>query len=183
LIAYFLYKFLNKYKSIYRILLLCSAVVLVFFGKDIIFYIIESGLLGDRYNNYLDINSTFGIAQFILYLPVFLMLFDILKIKAIKNNTLVNLCYIWLISGFTIALLGYQFGIIARASIYFNPVFVIFIPYYMRYRQDRKELFYNRKRFSYDLLSLLIVFYWIIWFILKISSIFITSELYDYIIF
>lgn len=187
LIAYFLYRLSARVKSVYRILLLFAVLILTFLGKDIIIRIIESGLLGDRlsyrYSIYLGSNSTFGYAQFVFYLPVFFMIFDLLKTKSLRNSVSGELFYIWVISGFTVALLGYDFGILTRAAIYFSPVFVIFIPYYMRCRQDRSIPSYNRKRLSYSILSVVIFCYWIFRYILIISSLFIPSGLYKYIMF
>lgn len=180
LMAYFLYRFSGRIKSVYRILLLFAVLILTFLGKDIIIRTIESGLLGDRYSVYLDINSTFGYAQLVFYLPVFFIIFDLLKTKSLRNSVFVELFYIWVFSGFTVALLGYGIGILTRAAIYFSPVFVIFIPYYMRYRQDRSIPSYNRKRLSYSILSVVIFCYWILRYILTISSLFIPSGLYEY---
>lgn len=184
LMAYFLYRFSARFKSVYRILFLFAVLILTYLGNDIIIRTIESGVLGDRLSNrysiYLGSNSTFGYAQIVFYLPVFFMIFDLLKTKSLRNSVFGELFYIWVFTSFTVALLGYDFGILTRAAIYFSPVFVIFIPYYMRYRQDGSIPSYNRKRLSYSILSVVIFCYWILRYMLTISSLFIPSGLYEY---
>lgn len=179
--VYFIYRLSRRMKLLYRILINITVPILAFLSKDIILQVIESGLLGERYSVYQNIESTVGYAQFAFYLPVFLILYYLNKDKSTKPNKLVDMGYIWACAGFIVALSGYGFGILARAAIFFSPVFSVLVPYYMKCRQNR-VISPSRKRLnlSYRVISLAIACYWVLRYILTISSLFIPSGLYEY---
>ena len=179
LIFYFAYLLFRKSKSVVKLALVALVPLIIIFGKDILVNFISSSDSFDRYENYLEITSTAGVAQLVFYLPVFIMLIVLSCTRLQRKKRAYDLNFVWIVFGFSIAMLGYNMGILARASIFFAPVFVVFMPYYVRIRESGIPV--NASvRFESGTLKSIIWVYFFFRYILVIASLFIPSGLYNY---
>lgn len=169
---YFCYLWFKRIKSLVRFAIILAVPVIAFFGRSIIISILQSGFLMDRYIDYAMAESTLGVMQLIFYLPVFNIL-----INDCKSNNLGNfdVNFVFTITGFIVALVGYSVGILARVSILFSGPFLFYIPQYMKLRTVGSKF----PRYV-SILSIIMVVYWIVRYILSIGGYLVTSGLYPF---
>lgn len=177
LLFYFVFKYSKSFKPLLRFLLIISIPLLIFFGGDIILYLIQYDAFHGRYDNYMMGAFTSGIGQILFYIPAFIMLFICFRNNDIRKSSEYELSFIWVISGFIVAMLGYKFGMLARAEIIFSAVYMFFIPYYLK---NKKTGHIRGAVLNYSSASIIMTIYWIIRFILNISGLFFTSGLNEF---
>lgn len=83
--------------------------------------------------------------------------------------------FIFSVTGFAVALVGYSVGMLARVSIMFSGPFLFFIPQYLKQKTAG-----NRFPRRIALISIIMVAYWVLRYILSIDGYFLTSGLYPY---
>lgn len=177
LLFYFVFKYSKSFKPVLRFVLIISIPLLIFFGGDIILNLIQYDAFHGRYDNYKVGGFMIGIGQILFYIPAFIMLFICFRNNDIRKSSEYELSFIWVISGFIVAMLGYQTGMLARVEILFSAVYMFFIPYYLK---SKKSGHINAAMLNYSLTSIIMTFYWIIRFILNISGLFFTSGLNEF---
>jgi len=172
LATYFCYLGFKKIRSLFRFVVLLAVPIVVFFGRDIIFFVLQSGFFMDRYVDYATAESTFGVMQIIFYLPVFYVL-----IRDSKNASAdyYDVNFIFSLAGFAVALIGYIVGMLSRTAILFSGPFLFYIPQYLKHRTLGNH-FPNHLA----IISIIMLVYWIGRYILSISGYFITSGLYPF---
>lgn len=137
LIAYHITTLFKKHTLTIQIIAICTMLFILMIGKNLIIFFLSKDFGGGRYDLY-DVNSaSFGLLAFIEYTPI---LFLIFKCRTRSKNQgdlrWWNLCFIYAIAGFMVALLSYNSGILTRAAIYFSSSFLFFIPYVLRRYPD-----------------------------------------------
>lgn len=88
----------------------------------------------ERYSKYLENNSNssfgLGLGQIMYHLPLFLFLYYL------KRNNYASqywdLFFVYTIFSFIFGMLGYKVLMIGRVTVYFMPIYVILLPYYIR---------------------------------------------------
>lgn len=178
-IVYYAYSISGKYKSIFIILICASIPAIIIWGGDLIRIIVNSGIFMDRYEDYLDAEQTFGVAQIIFYIPIILLYCMVFPIFFKERDRYLDVGFVFTTTGFGVAMLGYSLGMLARASIFFAMPFMFLCPYYLR-KRAKKEFAYGMLRLNHRSENKLFMGYWIFRFILMISGLFIPSGLYQF---
>lgn len=129
LIIYYISSYFKKYTNTILIISSLAMVALLSIGRFLITTFLANDFGGGRYDSY-DVDSTsVGLFVFIEYLPVIYMLIKYkTHIRTIKDLRWWNLCFIFAVAGFSIAILAYSSGMLTRAAIYFSSSFIFFFP-------------------------------------------------------
>lgn len=180
-----LFPFVRKEKShIIIAVMLVFTLLAIIFAPMIINWLVANVPFLNKYENYLQGSGTVGIMQFIFYVPVAAVC---LYWRGTKENEGFNktaLCIAgW---GLLVALLGYNYGMIARMNVYFGYNFMVLIPLFMQKLRQRqcnciKLEIDERYKLSYDLTWLIVCAYFLIRFVLDIAGYMEGSGIYPFI--
>jgi len=186
LFGFGLYRLFRILGRIRKYFITVSIPLIILLGTTVINYFIHNtALLPSRYSNFMSENSSFGIGQLVYYLPVFILI--IYANKCFINRRILEHNFLWTISGFVVAIIGYELGMISRASIYFCFPFVIFIPFYLRAKAESTRCFDQKKNNSvlilglkYSHLRTVCFLYCLFRYFFTISGIFYSSAIYEF---
>lgn len=172
---YLCYMIFKKDRSFLRYIILFAVPVIVFLGRNIIISFLKLGMFANRYTDYVSAESSFGIMQILFYLPLFYVLYRWKRENRDANNDDFDINYIFSLSGFAVAMVGYSVGILSRVSIFFAGPFIFYIPQYLKQRSRKSSL-----PLDIPVISVFMFIYWIIRYMLSIGGYFITSGLYPF---
>lgn len=138
MIIYLLSTLVKKHTTLIQTCGIIATVGVLYLGADLLKMTLDSDFGSGRYENYTDMSGTgFGVFIIFQYLPIAYALY-ILKKQIAKQDDLRwwNLCFIFAISGFSIAILGYTNGMLTRAAIFFSMSFIFLLPSLIRKDDD-----------------------------------------------
>lgn len=179
LIALFLYSltygsFLKKNRKLLIILTVTALFIVLRVGADLITLFLMNDFGGGRYEDYMDNTGTsMGVFVLIQYFPVFAVLYLMRNNKNIEGVRWWNMCFVWGIIGFALAILGYTNGMLTRAAIYFSSSFIFLIPYFIRSAKGIR---------SYRLYWSIFLLYYMILFIITLGGLYKISGLGPYLL-
>ncbi len=166
-------------KPLISMMVIVAVPVLVLFSGQLISLIIESGYFMDRYSNYTNTTSEVGVMQVVFYLPVFMSLYSLKRLRHDKQyRVLYDILFIFSICGFVVAMCGYMVGMLARAAVYFFVPFGVLLPFYIDCRCN--NLAQVKRYFTLKTCKVFYTGYFIVRFILSTSGYYFVSKLYDY---
>ena len=174
------YKFrLVKSYKIFVILTIISFFIIIYWGGSIInSLIVEHDFGNGRYDHYLNQTSSFGLIVLIKYMPVIFILYTLFKPLRNLDEDWWNINFLFSIIGFSIALLGYQYGMLTRLFIYFSNSFLLLIPYYIKNgriltKMDNSFTF----KYSHKFVSFLLILFYGYMFVITIGGLYKVSGL------
>lgn len=182
--VYRLFRILGKKR---KFIMIVSIPIIVSFGTTIINYFINNiNLFPGRYSTkYMTYGSSFGVGQLAHYLPIFILM--IYASKCFVNRRMLEHNFIWTITGFIIAMIGYDVGMISRAAIYFYFPFVIFMPFYIKAMADSARCFIQNPQsptlvlgMNYNQLKAICILYCLFRYVLTLSGVFYSSAIYEF---
>lgn len=173
----------SRLKYIY-LLTVFVGIVVVLCGYNLIEgYVLSNDVLTNKYDDYLVKNDNkMGLLPFILYFPLIIPFYCSYSFYKNHNITFWNINFIWIVIGFSIAILSYQMGSLTRTIGYFACPFLFFLPNYML--NNKKQFIYKKTYPSFYLsnksMSILLWIYFVYRFSLLISGLYINNGLFDF---
>lgn len=175
---YNIYRFSGRYKTLLKALILFAVPFIVFWGKDILMFVLQTGFFFDRYENYLGYDSTFGFMQIIFYLPILFVYFAIPISQ--KKLFSYDLIFCFIVIGFAVAMLGYSVGMLSRMAVFFVAPFMFFLPQYIKSSSSPPSASSSSQAQTSLGLRFVIFLYWCFRYIIVMSDIFLISGLYNF---
>ena len=172
------HKALAKRKLLLSILAIVVLAIVVNYGNSFIVGQITENDLGEgRYDNYVYGTSSAGLFVFLKYTPVFIILLLLAKKSSETEPRWWFMNFVWATASFTLALLGYQIGIITRVAIMFSQAYIFFIPYYMKIRSTPSV---KKTAFLGPLCGPVMILFYIIMFVFTTASLYVPSGLNNF---
>lgn len=143
LVLYFISSVVKKHQKLVQVVAIIGLAFLMVVGKDLLNIFLSNNFGEGRYDDYSNSASGFGIFVFLQYLPVAIALYYQNNIHNRDDLRWWNLGFVFAVSGFAIALMGYTNGMLTRAAIFFSATFIFLLPYF--YRTTSQTLNYANK--------------------------------------
>lgn len=170
-------KFQRRYGKFIRILIVTGCIIVISLVSVILQDILSMGFGEGRYDAYLDTNGSAGVMVFVFYVPLIYCILKSGKEGVEYDANWVNLSFIFTIIGFSIAIMGYQVGMLARMAPYFAMPMLFYMSNYLISVRSGKYITGLRSNFNYQQGAFLLFFYYFIRFVINIRGSYIPDGL------
>lgn len=109
-----------------------------------------------RYDDYLSggmMKNRIGFFQFAINVPILLIYFYCKK--RLKGSSIINITFIYTLSALFIGIMSYKVMMIGRSLVYYNILYIICIPYLVKFLKDHHD-----RNFKLINISFYVYFYW-----------------------
>lgn len=160
--------------STLRLLFVITIMALPFVGSYFLASALKTSFFTERYDNYLAQGTAMGIMVYLVYIPLFAVVYFSKHVKQIKivDSDWYNINSVFSICGFVFALMGYEIGILTRANVLFIMPFAFYLGFY--------ESYLNNSYKEYVTYRVFFILYFTIRFLLNIDGLMVPSQLNNF---